>query len=59
MEKLKPGYRTTEFWVVGVPGLILTVVAGLTEWGVDLPSWAGPIMTVMYALSRGVAKFIK
>lgn len=59
MEKPKPGYRTTEFWVAGLPGLILTVVGGLTEWGVHLPSWAGPIMVCLYALSRGLTKTFK
>jgi len=59
MEPTKPGYRTTEFWITGVPGLILTLVSGLTDWGVNLPSWSGPIMLVLYALSRGLTKTFK
>lgn len=52
----KPGYRTTEFWIAGVPGLLLTILQGLLQWGVPLPGWVGPVMTIAYALSRGLAK---
>ena len=56
MVNVKPGYRTTEFWVVGLPGLLLSVVSGLTDWGLNLPGWAGPIMAGIYALTRGFVK---
>ncbi len=57
---LKPGYRTTEFWVAGIPGIIITALNGLQAWDLNFPVWIGPIMTVFYVLSRGLAKsFLK
>jgi hypothetical protein len=53
---MKPGYRTTEFWISGVPGILLTVGQALLDFGVPFPSWVGPIMAAIYALSRGIAK---
>lgn len=53
---MKSGVKTTEFWLVGVPGLILTIGEVLTQAGLGLPSWAGTIMTVAYAISRGMGK---
>lgn len=55
-ENKKPGYRTSEFWLVGLPGLLLTLVEGLSGYGLNLPSWAGPIMGGLYAISRGITK---
>jgi len=52
----KPGYRTTEFWIAGLPGIILTVLTALQTSGLSIPAWSGPIMAVLYALSRGLAK---
>lgn len=54
--KTKPGYRTTEFWMVGVPGLILTIFEFLAGSGLNFGSWAGPIMGGLYAISRGLSK---
>ncbi len=56
MSEVKPGYRTTEFWVSGVPGLLITILQALGSYGVPLPTWVGPIMAAGYALSRGLAK---
>jgi len=53
---VKAGYRTTEFWLVGVPGLLVTVAQSLMGWGLVLPGWAGPAMAGLYAISRGLAK---
>jgi len=56
MEKIKPGYRTTEFWLAGVGGLLATVIEIITAGNLPLPNWAGPVMMSLYALSRGMAK---
>ncbi len=52
----KPGYRTTEFWTVGLPGIVLTILTALQTQGLSIPVWSGPVMAVLYALSRGLAK---
>lgn len=56
LEKTKPGYRTTEFWLAGIGGLLATVIEIITAGGLPLPNWAGPLMMGLYALSRGLAK---
>lgn len=56
MRETRPGYKTTEFWVT-VAVLVADLTAGLTN--VLPPEWAGTIATVstvLYALSRGLAK---
>jgi len=55
-KKIKPGYRTTEFWLVGLPGLLLTALQGLSQQGLQIPDWSGPIMAAVYAIGRAFAK---
>lgn len=52
----KPGYKTTEFWLVAIPGAITTVLQLIGQSGLTLPGWAGPAMAAAYAVARGLAK---
>ena len=56
IDPIKPGYKTTEFWVT-----ILTVIGSTTVGLTSLvsPTVAailGTVSTLAYALSRGIAK---
>ena len=59
MAEIKPGYRTTEFWLAGVGGLLATVIETITAGNLPLPGWAGPVMMSIYALARGLAKLMQ
>lgn len=50
-EEIKPGYKTTEFWLT-----LLTAVGGFIV--PDLP-WEAVASVVAYVLSRGLAKHDK
>jgi len=52
----KPGWKTTEFWVTAVPGLLVTILEPIMNSGLALPGWAGPALMAVYALARGMAK---
>lgn len=59
MAEIKPGYRTTEFWLAGIGGLLVTIIESVTGGGLSLPSWAGPLLMAIYAVARGLAKTTK
>ena len=59
MAEIKPGYRTTEFWLAGIGGLLVSVIETITGGGLPLPPWAGPILMAIYGISRGLAKITK
>lgn len=53
---MKPGYKTTEFWIT-IVSVITSTATGLS--GIVEPKFAailGAIATVGYAISRGLAK---
>lgn len=53
---MKPGFRTTEFWVTAATlvGAIATAIAGVVPGKVSLI--CGAISSAAYALSRGLSK---
>jgi len=59
MAEIKPGYRTTEFWITGIGGLLTTMIEIITAGGLPLPGWAGPVLMAIYGISRGLAKSTK
>jgi hypothetical protein len=53
---LKPGYQTTEFWVVALTDVGLVIASASTSLAPRYAAIGSAIATGLYATSRGLAK---
>lgn len=58
---MKPGYKTTEFWVTvfAIGGLVVTQLSATNVLPVKYGALAAAIASGLYAISRGLAKLNK
>ncbi len=53
---MKPGYKTTEFWISLLAAIVPVVGPVAQQVGPQTSAWVGAIAAAGYALSRGLAK---